>query len=108
MPRDIIFHSKDITAQMLIGASIRIYGHFQPYFVPNQKEDPIILTEDLTKDEFIRLTDEYYHSHRLNSGYGDDLAETNANKRFLLRSVQNGDETLGQEWLDEQKWAMND
>ena len=92
-------------AYQIIGAEIKIYGHFDYYSIPNEKGRGIGNTKDVTLEEFLKMTFDYFdNKEKINYDYGDDLAEQNGNKRFIKSRITSDCEELGRQWCNEQEW----
>lgn len=95
----------DSEAIRFIGASIQLYGHFDCCSIPYASGRSIATTQDVTKDEFIRLTYEYFtNKKRINYDYRDDLKDQNATKRFICSKVNFKSYMLGHQWLQQQQF----
>lgn len=84
-----------------IGAHIQVYGHFEVYAIPDENGVSISNETEITKDDFLRLTLEYFTDKtRINYNYGDDLKDQNAIKRFIKNRINSDSLNLGVEWLN--------
>lgn len=99
--------SKEQKVTEIIGANIQIYGHFAIYNIPYEDSSSITNESDVTKEEFIRLTYDYYHSDRLNANSGDDVKESNQIKRFIIKRINNSSYEIGKNWLENQKFKVS-
>lgn len=96
--------NETMTALNYIGASIQTYGHFDCYSIPGRNCESIEDTRKIDRDEFLTLTYEYLSTSRLNYGYGDDVSEQNAIKRFIMSRINAQSISLGATWVLEQEW----
>lgn len=96
--------NETMTALNYIGASIQTYGHFDWYSIPNRDGKPIATTSEIDRYEFLALTYEYLSTDRVNYGYGKEVPEQNATKRFIMSRVNDQSISLGATWVLEQEW----
>ena len=95
----------------LIGANMITYGHFESYIIPYPDNRPVESECDVTLQQFLQLTYNYYYSSTLlNLAYGDDLKEQNSTKSFIrtVASKRNRDcIEAGKEWCSIQNWKIS-
>ena len=96
-------------AYQLIGAEIKIYEHFDYYSIPNEKGRGIDNTKDITLEEFLKMTLDYFNNRdKINSDYGTDIKEQYETKKFIKSRITSDCEELGRQWCNEQEWKKND
>lgn len=90
----------------IIGCKVLTYGHFDCYEIGDADGQPY--TDDMAKRNINEFTLEickfYNDEKRINLSYGDDLAEQNRVKCFILNKIKRDVDTYYKEGI---KW-IND
>lgn len=97
----------NIESIQIIGAAIQVYGHFEVYTIPYGDGKSIVNEADVTKDEFLRLTYEYFtNKNRINYDYGDDLKHQNQVKKFIRDRINCESLSIGDSWMKSRKFKL--